>query len=94
MLAAENTAGEIWGGSNAYYHSGEDASDGLANDPFSPSGVLYDYGFAADVVRATVATLAIEAGLVPEPGTMLLVGLGALILRRIRLVNPCKKVKL
>ena len=60
--ATENTAQEIWyGRSNAYYHSTQDASDALANDPFSPSGVTYDYDFAAAVVKATVATLAMRA---------------------------------
>ncbi|MBN2132180.1 MAG: M28 family peptidase [Sedimentisphaerales bacterium] len=59
FMAIENTAPEVWSGlSNEYYHDAEDASDGLANDPTSPSGVTYDYGFATDVVRATVATLA------------------------------------
>ena len=64
LMLSEGTAEEIWSGSNAYYHSAEDASDGLANDPKSPSGVTYDYGFATDVVRATVATLADQAGIV------------------------------
>jgi len=83
-MVAENTATEIWSGSNAYYHSPEDASDGLANDPFNPSGVTYDYAFASDVVRATVATLAQEAGIIPEPATLLLLGLGGLMLRRLK----------
>jgi hypothetical protein len=66
LLIIENTAHEIWSGrSNVYYHGAEDASDALANDASSPSGVTYDYGFATDVVRATAATLALEAGLVP-----------------------------
>jgi hypothetical protein len=64
LLAIENTALEIWSGlSNAYYHDADDASDGLANDPFSPSGVTYDYDFATNVVKATIATLAMQAGL-------------------------------
>jgi len=66
LLAIENTAPEVWGGSNDYYHSSEDASDGLANDPCSPSGVVYDYAFATDVIRATVATIATEAGLIEQ----------------------------
>lgn len=82
LMVMENTAGEIWSGSNAYYHSPEDASDGLANDPFSPSGVTYDYTFATDVVRMTVATLAEEAGFIPEPAALLLLSIGALFLRR------------
>jgi hypothetical protein len=64
LLAIENTADEVWGGSNRYYHRAGDASDAPANDPFSPSGVTYDYGFAADIVRATVATIAQEAEIV------------------------------
>jgi len=81
FLLIENKANEIWGGSNAYYHTAEDASDALANDPFNPTGITYDYGFAADVVRATVATIALEAGVIPEPATLLIVGFGAVILR-------------
>ena len=82
FMVSENTAGEIWSGSNVYYHSSEDATDGLANDPFSPSGVTYDYIFATDIVRTTVATLALEAVVIPEPATFLLLGIGALLLRR------------
>lgn len=82
LMVIENTIGEIWSGSNAYYHSPEDASDGLANDPFSLSGVTYDYVFATDVIRATVATLATEAIVIPEPTTLLLLGIGTLFLRR------------
>jgi hypothetical protein len=62
FVAIENTAAEIWyRGSNSYYHSSEDASDALANDANSPSGVTYDYDFATRVVQATVATLALRA---------------------------------
>ncbi len=62
LLAIENTVDEIWSGSsNNYYHSAEDASDALANNPSSPSGVTYDYDFAVNVVKATVATLALKA---------------------------------
>jgi hypothetical protein len=63
-MAIENTVPEIWSGANAYYHAPQDASDALANDPASPSGVTYDYGFATDVVKATVATIALEARLI------------------------------
>lgn len=84
LMASENIATEIWGGSNAYYHSAEDASDALANDPGSLSGVTYDYAFATDVLRASAATLAIEAGIIPEPATLILLGLGGLVLRRKR----------
>lgn len=82
VMVIENTTGEIWSGSNAYYHSPEDASDGLANDPFSLSGVTYDYVFATDVIRTTVAMLAEEAIVIPEPTTLLLLGIGTLFLRR------------
>jgi hypothetical protein len=64
IMVMENTAQEVWSRqSNVYYHTADDASDALANDISSPSGVTYDYHFAIDVVRATVATLAEEAGL-------------------------------
>ena len=82
LLAIENTADEIWGGSNYYYHQSSDVSDGPANDPFNPSGIIYDYGFATDVVRTAVATLAAESMFVPEPMSILLLGLGGLVLRR------------
>jgi hypothetical protein len=62
LVAIENSAEEIWWrNSNAYYHSAQDASDGLANSPYSPSGVTYDYEFATEVVKATAATLALKA---------------------------------
>jgi len=65
IMVIDNGAMEIWSGeANAYYHSPDDASDKLANSPVSPSGVTYDYDFAADVVRATVATLAGQARMV------------------------------
>jgi len=65
IMVIDNGAMEIWSGeANAYYHSPDDASDKLANSPASPSGVTYDYDFAADVVRTTVATLAGQAGMV------------------------------
>ncbi|MCF7956398.1 MAG: Zn-dependent exopeptidase M28 [Phycisphaerae bacterium] len=63
FLIIENSGTEIWGGSNDYYHTYEDASDRLANS--SPSGVTYDYNFAADIVKASVALTAQEAILVP-----------------------------
>ena len=61
MYVSENTIPEEWDRSNAYYHTSMDASDSVANDPSSPSGVTYDYGFATNVVKATVATIAVEA---------------------------------
>lgn len=60
ILVIENS-GTDWDGANDYYHTFNDASDRLANDPFSPSGVTYDYPFATDVVRASVALIAQEA---------------------------------
>ena len=69
ILIIENS-GTDWeypgGESNIYYHTFEDASDRLANDPTSPSGVTYDYPFATDIVRASVALTAQEAVIVPE----------------------------
>ncbi len=84
FMAIENTPYEIWNGSNAYYHQSGDASDGLANNPFNPSGIVYNYDFASDVVRTAVATLAQEAAYIPEPGALSLLALGALALRRKR----------
>jgi Zn-dependent M28 family amino/carboxypeptidase len=79
ILAIENTANEIWySNCNAYYHSPEDANNGLANNPLNPSGVTYNYAFASDVVRTSVATLAQEAVLIPEPATILTLVLGGL----------------
>lgn len=70
LMAIENTAHEIWShGSNAYYHGPKDASDLAA-------GALYDYPFATNVVRATVATMAEEAVLIPEPATLVLLAAG------------------
>jgi Zn-dependent M28 family amino/carboxypeptidase len=67
ILVIENSLPDFWD-ANAYYHTTEDASDRLANDPGSPSGVTYDYAFATDVVRAVVALVAQQAGLIPERG--------------------------
>jgi Zn-dependent M28 family amino/carboxypeptidase len=70
VLVIENS-GEQWpdgwpAPNNIYYHGPEDASDRLANDPGSPSGVTYDYSFATDIVKISVALTAQEAVLV-EP---------------------------
>lgn len=67
ILVIENSLPDFWD-ANEYYHTSEDASDRLANDPNSPSGVTYDYAFATDVVRAVVALVAQEAGLIAEEG--------------------------
>jgi len=70
FLVIENADGDwYWPNpvANPYIHHREDASDRLANDPDSSSGVRYDYAFATDIVRADVALLAQEAKLVAEP---------------------------
>ncbi len=69
---------------NDYYHTSDDASDRLANDPLSPSGVTYDYAFATDTVRVTVATIADQAGVVPEPATLSLMAVSLTVLLRRR----------
>ena len=64
MLVIENSTGDWYAPNpiaNSYYHHYEDATDRLANDPNSPSAVTYDFDFATDVTRATVALLAQEA---------------------------------
>jgi Zn-dependent M28 family amino/carboxypeptidase len=66
FLVIENSLPDFWD-ANKHYHTFEDASDRLANDSGSPSGVTYDYAFATDVVRTAVALLAQEAILVPKP---------------------------
>lgn len=68
---------------NPYYHTFNDASDRLANG--SPNGVTYDYAFATDITRTTVALIAQEATAVPEPATLTLLCLcGLTVLRRRR----------
>jgi hypothetical protein len=47
-----------------YWHDFDDASDRLANDPNTPSGVTYNYDFARDIVRGITALVAQEAKLV------------------------------
>ena len=66
FLVIENSLPDFWD-ANSYYHTFDDASDRLANDPDSPTGVTYDYGFATDVTRAVVALIAQEAVLVSGP---------------------------
>jgi hypothetical protein len=65
-LVIENSLPDFWD-ANSHYHTFEDASDRLANDPGSPSGVTYDYVFASAVTRAVVALIAQEAVLVSGP---------------------------
>ncbi len=66
FLVIENSLPDFWD-ANSYYHTFEDASDRLANDPGSPTAVTYDYGFATDITKAAVALLAREAVLVSGP---------------------------
>ncbi len=66
FLVIENSLPDFWD-ANSYYHTFEDASDRLANDAGSPTGVTYDYAFATNVTRAAVALLAREAVLVSGP---------------------------
>jgi hypothetical protein len=85
MMVAENTAQDIWyRGSHAYYHTSNDASDRLANNPNNGSGIVYDYGFATDVVRSSVGFLADRAEVVPEPLTLITMGFGlsAMVVKR------------
>lgn len=93
ILLIENTASEIWGGANAYYHTYHDASDRLANDPLNPSNVVYDYPFATDVVRAVVGLVATKAILVPEPGSAAtaMIGLLCVMVLRHRKQRRCRK---
>ena len=66
FLIIENSEPD-WDVENPYVHTSEDASDRLANDSGSPSGVTFDYAFATDITRTAVAFIAQEAVLVPEP---------------------------
>jgi len=65
ILVIENSLPDFWD-ANGPYHTYEDASDRIANDSGSPSGVTYDYAFAAELTRAVVALVAQEA--VPVSG--------------------------
>ncbi len=66
FVVLENSLPDFWD-ANKYRHAFEDASDRLANDSGSPSGVTYDFAFATDVTRTVVALIAQEAKLVPAP---------------------------
>lgn len=64
ILVVDNSFGDLYAPNpiaNSYYHDYEDASDRLANDSNSESGVTYDYAFATDITRGAVALLAQEA---------------------------------
>ena len=77
FLVIENSDGDWYAPdpvANPYIHHFEDATDRLANDPNSDSGVTYDFAFATDIVRASTALLAQEAKLVPRPAEALGVG--------------------
>jgi Zn-dependent M28 family amino/carboxypeptidase len=66
ILVIENSLPDFWD-ANEHYHTFEDASDRLANDSGSPSGVTYDYAFATEMTRAAVALIAQQAVLVSGP---------------------------
>ena len=66
FLVIENSLPDFWD-ANKYFHAFEDASDRLANDPDSPSGVIYNFAFATNVTRTAVALLTQEAKLVRKP---------------------------
>ncbi len=63
ILVIENSLPDFWD-ANGPYHTYEDASDRLANDPSSETGVTYDYAFATNIVRTVVGLIAQEAVLV------------------------------
>ncbi|MBN2584972.1 MAG: M28 family peptidase [Planctomycetes bacterium] len=59
FMCIENTEEELFSDANPYYHTSDDFSRG-------PAGAQFDYVFATNVVRATVATLAEAAEIMPE----------------------------
>ena len=64
---------------NPYYHTASDAIEST----YSYGGQTYDYidyGYATNMTRGVVGYLATEARVVPEPGTLVLLALGALCL--------------
>jgi Zn-dependent M28 family amino/carboxypeptidase len=58
-------------GSNPYYHSSQDSVD-------TPGYI--DYAYAANMTRGAVGYLATEALIVPEPSTIVLLGVGVCVL--------------
>lgn len=84
LMLIEDTAGEIWGGSNPYYHTTGDVSSQL------------DYELAFDAVRAaTLATYDLaQMNAIPEPGSGVLLagGLAILTLRRRRLARVDSRI--
>jgi len=49
-----------------YWHKFDDASDRLANDPNSKTGVTYNYAFACNILRGITALVAQEAKLITK----------------------------
>jgi hypothetical protein len=64
---------DVW--NNPYYHKAGDSVDTLN---------YIDYSFATNLVGSTVGFFATNAVLIPEPATLLLLGFGAVVLRRKR----------
>jgi hypothetical protein len=65
FLVIENSDPD-WDKANPYVHDYEDASDRFANNPESSGGVSYDYAFATDIARTSVALIAQQAVLLSE----------------------------
>jgi len=64
--------------SNPYYHKSTDSVD-TAN--------YIDYAFATNMVRSATGFFATSAVAIPEPGTLLLLGLGVVFLRKLEAVK-------
>lgn len=60
FLVLENSLPDFWA-ANSYFHKSDDASDRLANDPNSPSGITFDYPFATKVTQVIVGFIAQKA---------------------------------
>ena len=71
ILVIENSLPDFWD-ANGHYHTFEDASNRLANDSSSPTGVTYDYAFATELTRAVVALIAQEAVPITRPANRIL----------------------